>query len=67
MKKTINLQEKVIFKAGPISISSIGPNAVKNFKNACIIGGLTVVGVIAIKEGIQYYFHKKNLTPINKL
>ncbi|MFT0235499.1 hypothetical protein ACMSFF_29025 [Bacteroides faecis] len=59
MKKTINLQEKVIFKAGPISISSIGPNAVKNFKNACIIGGLTVVGVIAIKEGIQYYFHKK--------
>ena len=29
MKKTINLQEKVIFKAGPISISSIGPNAIK--------------------------------------
>ena len=59
MKKIINLQEKVFFKAGPISISSIGPNAVKNFKNACIIGGLTVVGAIAIKEGIQYYFYKK--------
>lgn len=59
MEKKIKLQEITALKIGPFSVSSSGRNAVKNIGKVCIIGGLTVVGVIAIKEEIQYHFYKK--------